>query len=118
MTGDAPGATGSNQMVRPFVMTGGRTRAERRDLRLETMLSAVPGAEADGLTPEQRQLLTACRHPTSVAEASAALGLVVGVTIILAADLVVAGLLDVHQTDPVEIELDVLSRMIEKVRAL
>ena len=107
-----------HEVVRPFVMTGGRTRAERRDLRLETMLSAVPGASRDGLTPEEHDLLDACRHPISVAEASAELGLVVGVTIIIAADLVVAGLLEVHQTDPVEIELDVLSRMIERVRAL
>lgn len=118
MTSHQPPFTGSSEVVRPFVMTGGRTRAERRDLRLETILSAVPGAEAEGLTREQQLLLAVCRHPTSVAEASAELGLVVGVTIILAADLVVGGLLDVHQTDPVEIELDVLSRMIEKVRAL
>jgi hypothetical protein len=107
-----------HEVVRPFVMTGGRTRAERRDLRLETMLSAVPGASREGLTPEEHDLLDVCRHPLSVAEASAELGLVVGVTIIIAGDLVVAGLLEVHQTDPVEIELDVLSRMIERVRAL
>ncbi len=108
----------SHDVVRPFVMTGGRTRAERRDLRLETMLSAVPGGARVGLSSEQARLLSVCRHPISVAEASAELGIVVGVTIILAADLVVSGLLDVHQTDPVEIELDLLSRMIEKVRAL
>ena len=113
-----PDATRRHEVVRPFVMTGGRTRAERRDLRLETLLSAVPGGSRTGLAPEERDLLDACRHPVSVAEASAELGLVVGVTIVLAADLVVAGLLEVHQTDPVEIELDVLSRMIERVRAL
>ena len=107
-----------HEVVRPFVMTGGRTRAERRDLRIETMLSAIPGATRENLTPEEHDLLDACRHPVSVAEVSAELGLVVGVTIIIAADLVVAGLLEVHQTDPVEIELDVLSRMIERVRAL
>ncbi len=111
-------STRSHDVVRPFVMTGGRTRAERRDLRLETMLSAVPDAPTDGLSPDQRQLVSVCRHPISVAEASASLGIVVGVTIILAADLVVGGVLEVHQTDPVEIELDVLSRMIERVRAL
>jgi hypothetical protein len=112
------GHTPSRDVVRPFIMTGGRTRAERRDLRLETMLSAVPGVTVPGLSSEQRQLLTVCRHPISLAEASAELGFVVGVTMILAADLVTDGLLEVHQTDPVEIELDVLSRMIERVRAL
>jgi hypothetical protein len=110
--------TRRHEVVRPFVMTGGRTRSVRRDIRLETMLSAVPDATPDRLTREQEELLGACRHPISVAEASAALGLVVGVTIVLAADLVDAGLIELHQTDPVEIELDVLSRMIDAVRAL
>ena len=27
--------------VRPFIMTGGRTRAERRDLRVETLLAST-----------------------------------------------------------------------------
>lgn len=112
-----------HEVVRPFVMTGGRTRPQRRDLRLETMLSAVPdGAHEssgrDGLRPEQRRLLEVCRQPISVAEASSELGWVVGVTMVLAADLVVDGRLELHQTDPVEVELDVLSRMIDRVRAL
>ncbi|WP_436792986.1 DUF742 domain-containing protein [Actinospongicola halichondriae] len=118
MTGSHDESVRSHEVVRPFVMTGGRTRAQRRDLRLETMLSAVPGAEVEGLGREERRLLEACATPQSVAEASAELGLVVGVTIILAADLVVGGQMELHQTDPVEIELDVLSRMIERVRAL
>lgn len=113
-----PGRTAGHDVVRPFVMTGGRTRAERRDLRIETMLSAVPGATTSGLSAEQAKLLRLCEQPMSIAEASAALGLVIGVTTILAADLVSEGRLEVHQTDPVEIELDVLSRMIDAVRAL
>lgn len=108
----------SHDVVRPFVMTGGRTRAQRRDIRIETMLLAVPDLPAEGLSRDARRMLEVCREPISVAEVSATLGLVVGVTIILAADLVVEGRLELHQTDPVEIELDVLSRMIEKVRAL
>lgn len=110
--------TRSREVVRPFVMTKGRTRAERRDLRIETMLSAAPGATSSGLPSEQAELLELCRTPLSVAEVSAELGLVVGVTVILAGDLVAGGQLEIHQTDPVEIELDVLSRMIERVRAL
>ncbi len=108
----------THEVVRPFVMTGGRTRAQRRDLRVETMLSAIQGADTDALTRDERRLLAVCQEPISVAEASSELGIVVGVTIILAADLVVSGQMELHQTDPVEIELDVLSRMIERVRAL
>ena len=114
----AGGRTGGHDVVRPFVMTGGRTRAERRDLRIETMLTAVPGASAAGLSAEQAKLLRLCERPISIAEASAALALVIGVTTILAADLVSEGRLEVHQTDPVEIELDALSRMIDAVKAL
>jgi hypothetical protein len=41
-----------------------------------------------------------------------------GVATIIAGDLLTAGLLEVHHTDPVDIELDALTRMIEKVRAI
>jgi hypothetical protein len=107
-----------HNMVRPFIMTGGRTRPERRDLRLETLLHCAPGVDVTKLPTEQAAILRVCREPQSVAEVGARLGLVVSVVSIVAADLVAAGLLDVHQTDPVEIELDTLLRMIERVRAL
>ncbi len=114
-----------HDVVRPYMMTGGRTRAARRDLRLESMLATVPTEASldgpqgtDGLTVEQAALLRCCRTPMALAEASAHLGLVVGVTAILAADLVADGLMEVHQTNPVEIELDMLNRMIDAVRTL
>jgi len=107
-----------HDMVRPFIMTGGRTRPERRDLRLETLLQCAPGVDPTTLPSEQAAILRACSEPLSVAEVGANLGLVVSVVSIVAGDLVAAGLLDVHQTDPVEIELDMLLRMIERVRAL
>ena len=44
--------------------------------------------------------------------------LVVGVVAVIAGDLIATGLLDVHHTDPVEIELDMLTKMIERVRAI
>lgn len=112
-----------HDVVRPYMMTGGRTRAARRDLRLETMLATVDdgfadGRDSGGLTAEQVALLRCCRTPMALAEASARLGLVVGVTAILAGDLVAEGLMEVHQTNPVEIELDMLNRMIDAVRTL
>jgi len=108
----------SHDLVRPFVMTGGRTRVERRDLRLETMLCTV-GSPPPGSRPsEQEAMLRLCREPLSIAELAARLDLVVGVTAIVAGDLVADGLLEVHHTDPVDIELDALTRMIERVRAI
>lgn len=105
-----------HDLVRPYVMTGGRTRAARRDLRLETMLSAVPGLPRAGLPPEKRAVLDACADPISLAEVASGLGLVVGVVAVLAGDLVGEGFLEVHQTNPVEIELDTLYRLIDAVR--
>jgi hypothetical protein len=107
-----------HDMVRPYIMTGGRTRPERRDLRLESLLHTAGGVYVDPLPTEQSAILRVCMQPQSVAEVSARLGLVVSVVSIAAADLIAAGLLEVHQTDPVEIELDMLLRMIERVRTL
>ena len=111
-------ARGGHDFVRPFIMTGGRTRAERRDLRVETMLQASVEDIPTDLPSEQEELLAACAEPLSVAELSVKLQLVVGVVTVIAGDLVTAGLLDVHHTDPVEIELDMLTKMIERVRAI
>lgn len=108
----------SHDLVRPFVMTGGRTRAERRDLRLESMLRTVGALPPASRPTEQEAILQMCREPVSVAELAARLRLVVGVVAIVAGDLVDEGLLEVHHTDPVDIELDALTRMIERVRAI
>ncbi len=107
-----------HDLVRPFVMTGGRTRAERRDLRLETMVQTVKEPARGTLPSEQEAIVRLCREPQSIAEVAARLGLVVGVAAVLADDLVTEGFLEVHHTDPVDIELDALTRMIERVRAI
>ena len=104
--------------VRPFIMTGGRTRAERRDLRVETLLQGTSTDIPDNLNTEQVEILRACAQPISVAEVAVKVGLVLGVVTVLAGDLITEGLLEVHQTDPVEIELDALTRMLERVKNL
>jgi hypothetical protein len=109
---------GGHDFVRPFIMTGGRTRAERRDLRVETMLQASISEIPCDLPSEQEALLRVCAEPQSVAEVANKLQLVTGVVAVIAGDLIATGLLDVHHTDPVEIELDMLTKMIERVRAI
>jgi hypothetical protein len=99
-------------------MTGGRTRAERRDLRVETLLQSSSTEIPETLNTEQVEILRACIQPISVAEVAVKLGLVLGVVTVLAGDLITDGLLEVHQTDPVEIELDALTRMLERVKNL
>lgn len=109
---------GGHALVRPFIMTGGRTRAGRRDLRVETMLQTVGDHVPLGLPSEQEDMLRLCLEPQSVAEVAAKLHLVVGVVQVIAGDLIAADLVAVHHTDPVEIELDMLTKMIERVRAI
>ena len=115
MTGDS-GRCG-HDFVRPFIMTGGRTRAERRDLRVETMLQAVGDRRPPGPAVRAGGAAPACAEPLSVAEVAAKLQLVLGVVAVIAGDLIATGLLEVHHTDPVEIELDMLTKMIERVRS-
>lgn len=108
----------AHDLVRPFVMTGGRTKAERRDLRIETMVKTVREPAPGTLPSEQEAMVKLCREPQSIAEIAARLNLVLGVATIIAGDLVTQGLFEVHHTDPVDIELDALTRMIERVRAI
>jgi hypothetical protein len=112
------GAARGHDVVRPFVMTGGRTRAKRSDLRVETLvqrrLSEVPAT----VPSEQRALLARSADAVSVAELAAELDLVVGVACVLLNDLIDAGLVEVFESDPDTIDLDMLTAMVDRIRSL
>jgi hypothetical protein len=82
------------------------------------MVRTVRQPMAGVLPSEQEAMLHLCRDPQSIAEIAARLDLVLGVATIIAGDLVAGGYLELHHTDPVDIELDALTRMIERVRAI
>lgn len=84
--------------VRPYAVTGGRTRAAGLDLPLEALVRAFPGADqAPGVTLERRQIVElTTREILSVAEISAHLKLPLGVARVLIGDLAAAGLVRVH----------------------
>jgi hypothetical protein len=107
-----------HDFVRPFIMTGGRTKAARSDLRFETLVQARAVAVPSTVPMEQRALLNRSTEPVSVAELAAALDLVVGVACVLLNDLLDAGLVDVFESDPDTIDLDMLTAMVEKIRSL
>ena len=107
-----------HDLVRPYIMTGGRTRAQRRDLPLRHCCRPRATTCRPTCPTSSSWSLDQCNRALSVAEVAAHLNLVVGVVMILADDLISAGLLDVHHTDPVEIELSMLTKMIERVRAI
>ena len=108
----------SDDLVRPFVITGGRTRASDASLRIETMVQTAAEGGIGNLDFEAARILELCREPLSVGEVAGKVGVPLGVAMVLVDDLVAEHRLVVHHSDPVDIELSVLTRMIDRVRAL
>ncbi|HUI49248.1 MAG TPA: DUF742 domain-containing protein [Acidimicrobiia bacterium] len=117
MTDELPPRATAQDFVRPFVITGGRTRAADSSLKIETMVQVV-GSPRDDLDFEKARIVDCCYEPASIAEIAAELGVPLGVAIVIVGDLVGDGFLETTYSDPVEIELSALTRMIERVRAL
>jgi hypothetical protein len=109
---------GGHDFVRPFIMTGGRTEVTRTDLRFETLVQAREVAVPATVPVEQRDLLNHAAKPISVAEVASKLDLVVGVACVLLSDLLDAGLMDVFESDPDTIDLDMLTAMVDRIRSL
>jgi len=105
-------------LIRPFILTGGRTTTTRPGLRWETLVEALPDRARLAKTSEQRTVLVHAARPVSIAELSAFMHLPTQVVAILVGDLLDMGAIRIHQTDPVEVELSALTRMIQRVRAL
>ena len=81
--------------VRPYVITGGRTRPSRNTIRPETLLVAAGAGQhlPVSASTEERALLRMCRRLLSLVEAAAHLELPVSVVSVVASDLVDAGYL-------------------------
>jgi hypothetical protein len=93
---DQPAA--DRQRVRPYAMTGGRTRPTHDVLEIETLVSTASGVDlTPKLTVEQRAIAVLCRDLLSIAEVSAKLHLPLGVVRILVGDMADEHLVTVHQ---------------------
>src|SRR5262245_59438170 len=91
------GGEGDQPLVRPYAMTGGRTRP-RYQLAIEALVSTTADpVRLQGLLPEHQRICHLCREIKSVAEVSALLAIPLGVARILVADLAEAGLVAIHQ---------------------
>lgn len=87
------------QEVRPYAVTGGRTRP-RHAMRLVSLLAPGSRPPAGRLPPEAEQALALCRRePRSVAEIAAHLRLPVQVTKVVLSDLLEAGVLVMAVSD-------------------
>ena len=87
-----------HQRVRPYAMTGGRTRPTHEALAIETLVSTTSTVElTPKLTVEQRAIAALCRDILSIAEVSAKLHLPLGVVRILVGDMADDHLVMVHR---------------------
>jgi hypothetical protein len=86
-------------IVRPYALTGGRTRPTGDTLGMLALIhaSANPLAEAMFLEPEQARVLKLCRQPTTVADLASDLDLPLGVVRILLSDMRDRGLISIRQ---------------------
>lgn len=103
-------------VIRPFLLTGGRTRPAREDLRIETLIQSRPGPVPEGLRFEARLIVESCRQATSMAELAAAAKIPLGVARVLVSDLVDEGAVVVVQREELSVQL--IERIRDRVRAL
>lgn len=101
--------TGRASRVRPYTITGGRTRFGHV-LRVETLVSALnrPAGPGDRSVPELAAICDLCRgQMRSIAEISALLRIPLGVVKVLVSDLADQGGIRVHGTASDDGPLDV-----------
>jgi hypothetical protein len=107
-----------HDLVRPFIMTGGRTSTNRPDVRIETLVQRANHPVPRSLPFEQEDILRLSDEPISVAALAAELDLVLGVVTVLVNDLLDAGFLEVLSSGSDHVDLDMLNRIADKIRSL
>jgi hypothetical protein len=113
---------GLGDRIRPYALTGGRTRSVV-DLPLESLVerTAAGTVALETQTLERRRILELCRGPLSIAEVSAHLGVHLGVARVLVGDMKLEGLLDVHrprQSAGDRPDIKLLERVLDGLQAL
>jgi hypothetical protein len=120
-TGPRGIADESSALVRPYAVTGGRTKP-RTQLQIEAMVAAshYEARDLSVLSPECQAILGFCRDWRSVAEVSAVLRMPLGVARVLIADMAMEGLVRVHQLDHAQgrPDINLLERVLSGLRKL
>lgn len=109
--------------VRPFVVTGGRTRPPVA-IKLDALVlvrdgnDATTAAPTGRLDPEHQRVIALCATPQSVADVAADLGTAIGVATVLIGDLIAGGQLALHHATASRTDVDLLERLAAGVRGL
>ncbi len=117
------GEDGPGRLVRPYAMTGGRTRSSGAEIPLEALVivTQMGRAQAPTLAWEQRAIAELCDSPMSVAEVSAHLKVPLGVARVLVGDMAAEGLVEMSGASGSEAapnDLNLLERVLNGLRAL
>lgn len=111
-----------NRLVRPYVLTAGRTRPTGVEIELDTTIRATdrPPDRDRPAAPETRRIVDLCSVPMPLAEVAARVVLPVGVVRVLVGDLVAAGAVAVQRAAPIDAASDVrlLRKLLHGIRAL
>jgi Protein of unknown function (DUF742) len=109
----------SEPVVRPYALTGGRTRPQRA-YPFEALVVTTPAGEnVDiGRSPEAQSICRLCQRSRSIAEVAALLKVPLGVTRVLVGDLVDSGLVSVHGHADEAPDSDLLERVLGGLRNL
>ncbi|HEX5115290.1 MAG TPA: DUF742 domain-containing protein [Pseudonocardiaceae bacterium] len=106
-------------MVRPYAVTRGRTRSNRPDLDMITLVIAIH-PDNGVLDREYAEILRLCQRPLSVAEISAQLDMALAVVKILIGDLIEQGYL-LFRAPPTAVDnpdMDILQAVLDGIRRL
>jgi hypothetical protein len=102
-----------NSIVRPYALTGGRTRPEHAYPLEALVVTSLAGERYDrNRSPEAMAICELCTHSRSVAEIAANLRIPFGVTRVLVGDLADAGLVLVHGQSEDTPNADLLERVL------
>jgi hypothetical protein len=106
-------------VVRPYALTGGRTRPQRAYPLEALVVTSGLGQRYDvRRSPEAQAICALCRSSRSVAEVAAHLEVPLGVARVLIGDLVGEGLVRVHEGADDAPDTDLLERVLSGLRRL
>jgi len=109
----------SGRLVRPYAITGGRTRSRTSHLAMEALVvCCAEGAARSRLVLERRRIAELSETPVSVAEISAHLEVPLGIARVLVGDMADDGLVQVSQSRTGRPDIVLLERVLNGIRAL
>ena len=107
--------------LRPYLLTGGRTRptAETLEIEAQVVTTRTGYVAISTLAYEQRDILRLCQTPLAIAEVAARLRLHLGVARILVGDMLVLGHLAIRRPEALpHRNVQIIERVIRGLQAI